>query len=54
MIIILSARLCKAAKAHACNCDSGPAKAACATRTDLSADNAVAPNKLAAWVSMLV
>ena len=54
MIIILSARLCKPAKAHAGNCGSGPAKAACATRTDLFADNAVPPNKLAARVSMLV
>ena len=54
MITILSAQLCKAAKSHACNCGSGPAKAACATRTDLFADNAVAPNKLAARVSMLV
>ena len=50
----MSARLCKAAKAHAGNFGNGPAKAACATRTDLSADNAVAPNKLASRVSMLV
>ena len=54
MITILSARLCKAAKSHAGKCGSGPAKAVCAKRTDLFADNAMAPNKLAARVFILV